>query len=166
MKKLIRKYLKNIGNKCLVSLSILLCLAISSPTIVNSTIPDVPVLKLINTITEQRFNGEVYWILDTNEATVHWDPVVHPDLSHYEIQIVWMDKNQAYPIVTTTDTEYTFLAPRVGHFIIMVRAVNTQGEYSDWADSSIKEYAMVDGVHMSWIIYFKMTPPSWDTITF
>jgi hypothetical protein len=130
--------------------------------------PTVPVpLENVSTI-EQRFDGTMYTILDSNKAKVTWEHVTTTEAGQpttvlgYRVRLVWIDPTvwQEYPVIETTNNYIELTAPRAGHFIVEVYAYDDNG-YSGWSRSDNENHAEVDGVPRAWIIYFKIAAPSW-----
>ena len=85
-------------------------------------------------------------------VTVAWDEV--PTATLYELQLHHQEQQVYISIGSTTETTFTFSLPRSGHYIAMVRAVNSEGE-SIWSKSTDPDVA----APKPWWIYGYIAPP-------
>jgi hypothetical protein len=112
------------------------------------------------------WDGREYGVYTSDIKTAQWDVV--PFALAYDVRVVWLETGQEYPIAITTGTQMDIGAPRVGHFKVIVRACllvdcddTEPGNVSEWADSTLIDFASVDGQPGIWRLYFELTPPSW-----
>ena len=120
--------------------------------------PVIGVEYLLNPSGIRILEGAEY--TSAEKGTVAWDCV--PEAIYYEVKIVWLDPTIPieYALGQVTQCQIEVLKPRTGHFKAMVRACKTPDLCSDWADSTNKEYASVNGISCGWWIFWKQAPPS------
>jgi hypothetical protein len=102
----------------------------------------------------------IYWKSTAESTTVSWDAPAGT-VDGYKIVLLWVVGTkilQTYDVGTTTANEFTFDAPRVGHFVVGVSAYNSAGE-SEFAYSNDETYATVDGNPRAWIITYYLDSP-------
>lgn len=102
-----------------------------------------------------KFIGCLYTIPD-NTVTLTWIP--GQNVEYYEVQLILVDKNSSYPILTTTTPTIKIQRPRSGFFTVRVRSCNGQTK-SSWIYSDVANSAKVDGNNMAWRIYWKLPSP-------
>lgn len=92
----------------------------------------------------------VSWACNTFEAGI---------ITHYDVSIVWEDKNQEYPVGTTdvNTCQMVIPQPRAGHFYVKVCSCN----YSDCtcATSKDDQLTTAGGYTRGWRLYWKLQPP-------
>lgn len=119
----------------------------------------------------RQMDVHMYWMHTTSEATVGWEANNEIDMYlYFELRVEWMETGQQYAVVETQNLEHTFRFPRVGHFVVLVRACRRQADgsdtlFSEWARSDNVEYARVDGSPRAWVVYCLLPPPGTPNIT-
>jgi len=98
--------------------------------------------------------------IDQPSITLAWDASV--GATKYEAIAVWIDPTPdfIYPLEETTELQKVVQRIRTGHFIFKVRACNSVGCSDEWADASVPEFGIVNGIPEGWRIYWKMPAPT------
>lgn len=102
-----------------------------------------------------QFKGCLYTV-DANNIKISW--TAGQNVDYYEVQLIWIDKNTNYPIVTTTSNNISLPRPRAGIFKVRVRSCNNHSK-SVWIESDNSVVSKVDGQNMAWIVYWKLPSP-------
>ena len=125
------------------------------------------VLLCLGTATATQWNEALY--LAESAVTVAWDRTTEGDQAEsYEIVAVWEGPQGIrgeFAVGSTAELQIVVSRPRVGFFSVKVRAVNEEGETSDWAISTDPSRALVDGQPRGWRVYFFLPAPSDGGIT-
>lgn len=100
------------------------------------------------------WSGDMYVV--TESVIVSWDNPQDDRITHYEVQVLWLDQTPPMPIGigTTTNTQMLIEKPRTGHFSLRIRSANDT-ETSDWA-TSINAGDTIDGTPFR--LYFVVSP--------
>ena len=103
-----------------------------------------------------------YWADTSETVTVQWDAV--PTATEYDVNLIWIRGDYIVQVYTqghVIEPQIVCAAPRVGYFLVEVRAYNANnGLYSGWACSNNVLYATVNGEANAWGLEFYMAPPS------
>jgi len=103
--------------------------------------------------------GEALY-LSSDTVLFAWDAVESAET--YEVKAIWDGRSGVrgeFNLGSTEDTQFLVSRPRVGFFILAVRALNSAGE-SPWSLSSDPDKARVDGLPRGWRVFFELSAPS------
>jgi hypothetical protein len=99
-----------------------------------------------------------YYGTSDHTITVAWG--ASPGAAYYELEILHVERNTKTSIASghsLTATQKTFSLPRTGHYIVSVRACDSNlSNCSEWTSSLD---GIVDGVKRAWWIYAYVAPP-------
>lgn len=104
-----------------------------------------------------------YWYSDSESApVVAWEPSISSDVVKYNVVALWIvgtEVRQTYNIGDVTSNEVSIPAPRIGSFIIGVKAVDSKGLSSPYIYSSVGANSIVNGQPKPWMITYYMGKP-------
>lgn len=104
-----------------------------------------------------------YWYSNSEAPpTITWDPSPSTDVVKYHVIAQWIvgtEVRQVYDIGEVSTNEISVPSPRIGSFIIGVRAIDSEGLTSPYIYSNISSDALVDNQPRSWMITYYMSKP-------
>lgn len=104
-----------------------------------------------------------YWYSNSETApTITWTPSTSADVVKYNVVAQWIvgtEIRQTYNIGDVTTNEIQIPSPKIGSFVIGVKAVDSEGLSSPYIYSNVSSNATVNGQPKAWMITYYMAKP-------
>lgn len=98
----------------------------------------------------------------TNQAiNIAWTPTAYAET--YEVRLLYTEKNIYIDKGSTTEPTIAISLPKVGHYVVEVRSVNSVGA-GPWCQSSNPVNGTVNNVGRAWWLYGYLAPAGPITI--
>lgn len=139
--------MRNLLNKCVMILLTLLLIVSSAQNAYSIMVTDY-------------YN---YWYSNSETPpTITWTASTSTDVIKYQVVAQWVvgtEIRQTFNIGEVTATEIQIPAPKIGSFIIGVRAVDSEGLSSPYIYSNVSANSNVNGQPRAWMITYYMDKP-------
>jgi hypothetical protein len=96
-----------------------------------------------------------YWITTDKPVSISWDTSTDPAVTSYTLVMQWIRGTkvlQTYNMGDTTTNTKSIMLPRVGTFVVGIKAVNSRGTSSEFCYSNDTTCASVNNTNKPWVI--------------